>query len=151
MSEGRFWLRASALGGAILLAATACLPADALEPRPGVKLRALDKITGNSTDVTAKAGQTVTFGKLKVTVRACYQSPPEDTPPEFAAYLEVHGASQAKDLASKEAAKVKKAAGDDLLFRGWMFASSPGLSALESPVYDVWVISCSAPAPDAHP
>lgn len=28
------------------------------------------------------------------------------------------------------------------IFRGWMFASSPALNALEHPVYDVWVIDC---------
>lgn len=29
------------------------------------------------------------------------------------------------------------------IFRGWMFASSPALNALEHPVYDVWVIDCT--------
>ena len=28
-------------------------------------------------------------------------------------------------------------------FSGWMFASSPALSALDHPRYDVWVVSCS--------
>jgi hypothetical protein len=50
--------------------ALAAAGAHALEPRSGVKLRALDKITGNSTDITAKVGETLKFGRLSVTVKA---------------------------------------------------------------------------------
>lgn len=35
------------------------------------------------------------------------------------------------------------------IFRGWMFASSPTLNALEHPVYDVWVIDCKTRAVDS--
>ena len=35
------------------------------------------------------------------------------------------------------------------IFRGWMFASSPALNALEHPVYDVWVIDCKTRAVDS--
>ena len=41
----------------------------------------------------------------------------------------------------------QEAADEELLFSGWMFASSPGLSALEHPVYDVWVIRCTDRSP----
>jgi hypothetical protein len=74
--------------------ALAAAGAHALEPRVGVKLRALDKITGNSTDISAKVGETLTFGRLKVTVKACFQAPPEDTP-ESAAFLEIHATAPA--------------------------------------------------------
>jgi hypothetical protein len=133
--------------------------AHALEPRTGVKLRALDKITGNSTDISAKVGETLTFGRLKVTVKACFQAPPEDAP-ESAAFLEVHATAVAgKGVADTAGDTVRMHRGpqpigpDGLLFSGWMFASSPGLSALEHPTYDVWVISCntSAPAQPAAP
>jgi hypothetical protein len=142
--------------------ALAAAGAHALEPRAGVKLRALDKITGNSTDISAKVGETLTFGRLKVTVRACFQSPPEDTP-ESAAFLEIHAITpEGKGHEDKAGDTVRMHKGpqpigaDGLLFSGWMFASSPGLSALEHPTYDVWVISCNAsaassPAPAAEP
>jgi hypothetical protein len=132
--------------------ALATAGASALEPRSGVKLRALDKITGNSTDLTAKVGQTLKFGRLSVTVRACFQAPPEDTP-ESAAFLEIHAlAAESKRVTAaektgKEARGPQPIGPDGLLFSGWMFASSPGLSALEHPTYDVWVISCNASAP----
>ena len=131
--------------------ALASAGAHALEPRSGVKLRALDKITGNSTDINAKVGETLKFGRLSVTVKACYQAPPEDTP-ESAAFLEIHAAQAesqritAAEKAGKEQ-KGPKVGPDGLLFSGWMFASSPGLSALEHPTYDVWVISCNTSAP----
>lgn len=147
--------------------ALAAAGAHALEPRAGVKLRALDKITGNSTDIVARVGETLTFGRLKVTVKACFQSPPEDTP-ESAAFLEIHATAAAgKGHNDTTAETVRMHRGpqpvgpDGLLFSGWMFASSPGLSALEHPTYDVWVISCNtsaagnpapaAPAPPASP
>ena len=135
--------------------ALASAGAHALEPRSGVTLRALDKITGNSTDLNARVGQTLKFGRLSVTVRACYQAPPEDTP-ESAAFLEIHALAaesqrvSAAAKAGKEQRGPKPIGPDGLLFSGWMFASSPGLSALEHPTYDVWVISCSTSAPDGR-
>jgi hypothetical protein len=139
------FLRFTLATAAVALAATG---ASALEPRAGVKLRALDKITGNSTDLTAKVGDTLKFGRLSVTVRACFQAPPQDTP-ESVAFLEIHalGAASTREAAAQKAGKEtrgpKTIGPDGLLFSGWMFASSPGLSALEHPTYDVWVISCN--------
>jgi len=123
-------------------AAAAVAPAVALEARQAVVLRTLDKITGNAKDVTAQVGDSVRFGPLEVQVRACYQAPPEDTP-ESAAFLEIttsapptRGLSGVTEAGADEKGPAK-------VFSGWMFASSPGLSALEYPTYDVWVISCS--------
>lgn len=144
----KFFGIAACLAACVLTAASA----SALEPRLGVHLRALDKITGNATDITARLGQTVKFGRISIVVRACYQSPPEDAP-ESEAFLEIRplGAAQDKPLAElghpKDKPQPVAAGADSLLFSGWMFASSPGLNALEHPVYDVWVISCTAAAP----
>lgn len=135
--------------------ALASAGAAALEPRTGVKLRALDKITGNSTDLTAKVGETLKFGRLSVTVRACFQAPPEDTP-ESAAFLEIHTTTTEaqRQTAAEKSGKAprgpKPIGADGLLFSGWMFSSSPGLSALEHPTYDVWVITCSTSGPDGQ-
>ena len=139
---------AAILAASVLTAASAT----ALEPRLGAHLRALDKITGNATDITVKLGETIKFGRISITVRACYQAPPEDTP-ESEAFLEIRslGAAQDKPLAdigpAGEKPKAATDAPDAPLFSGWMFASSPGLNALEHPVYDVWVINCTAAAP----
>jgi hypothetical protein len=127
-------------------------PATHLQASSGAKLRALDKITGNSTDITAKVGQTVAHGRIKVTVRACYQSSPQDAP-EAAAFLEIHAVPKDGKELPKQVANTPMHRGpepigpDGLLFSGWMYASSPGLNGLEHPTYDVWVISCTTSAP----
>ncbi len=161
-----FCIAAASIAGATLVAG-----ANALEPRQGAHLRALEKITGDATDLTVKVGETKDFGRISITLRACWQAPPEDTP-ESEAFLEIRsrGAAQDKPLAElgpeKDKPKATSLGPDAPLFSGWMFASSPGLNALEHPVYDVWVISCTtaaappsagtaaaspAPAPDEAP
>lgn len=90
-------------------------------------LQGLDKVTARVSTLDAGVGQTVRFGSLEITVRACRKHPPEEEP-ESAAFLEIR---------EKKADEEPK-----LLFSGWMFASSPALSALEHPVYDLWVVDC---------
>lgn len=90
-------------------------------------LQGLDKVTARVTTLRAEVGETVPFGTLEIIVRHCNKRPPEETP-ESAAFLDVW-----------EMRPGEPAVG---LFRGWMFASSPGLNALEHPVYDVWVLDC---------
>ena len=93
-------------------------------------LQGLDKVTARISTIEDNVGQVADFGTLEITVRACRKHPPED-PPEAAAFLEIH---------EKKAGEAPK-----LLFSGWMFASSPALSALEHPVYDLWVVDCKNP------
>jgi hypothetical protein len=92
-----------------------------------VVLQGLDKVTARVERIEAPVGAKARFGALEIQVRACRKSPPED-PPENAAFLEIW------ELKTGEAAVS--------LFKGWMFGSSPALSALEHPVYDVWVLDC---------
>jgi len=112
---------------------------DAVPDARGVKrmviLRGLDKITGRAIDVAAPSGVPVRFGSLTITARYCYTVPPEE-PPETNAFLQID------DGRPGETPK--------RVFSGWMFASTPALSALEHPVYDVWVITCRTdqPAPE---
>ena len=90
-------------------------------------LQGLDKVTARVTTLRVDIGDTVRFGTLEIIVRQCDKRPPEE-PPESAAFLDVW------EIRPGEPAQG--------LFRGWMFASSPGLNALEHPVYDVWVLDC---------
>ncbi len=108
------------------------------EDPPGktVVLQALDKVTARISVVEAPIGQPVRFGTLEIVARICDKRPPEETP-ETTAFLEI------TDMHPGEP--------PERAFTGWMFASSPALSALEHPVYDVWVIDCKASAPDSEP
>ncbi|MBI3451713.1 MAG: DUF2155 domain-containing protein [Rhodospirillales bacterium] len=120
----------------------AVLPASAQTPSPestqaaparaAAVLQTLDKITGRVRTVDAPIDETIRFGALAIVARTCRKRPPEE-PPESAAFLEI--------------AEVKPGEAPRDLFRGWMFASSPAVSALEHPVYDVWVIDCKMASP----
>jgi hypothetical protein len=90
-------------------------------------LQGLDKITARISTFEVAVGDTARFGTLLITVHACREAPPID-PPEAAAFLEI------KEVKPDEAPAAR--------FSGWMFASSPALSALEHPIYDVWVTGC---------
>lgn len=110
-------------------------------------LRALDKITGRSTDIQVQTDRPIVFGSLNIEMKTCFQTPPE-LPPESAAFLSIKS-TQSVQVETMEdavdATDVSTVSEDNpKLFSGWMFASSPGLSALEHPVYDVWVIKCNA-------
>ena len=95
-------------------------------------LMGLDKITARTHPMAAAIGEELRFGRLGITVRACEKARPED-PPRTIAFLEIRDYSE-DDAQAGEPNKI---------FVGWMLASSPGLNALEHPVYDVWLIDCS--------
>jgi hypothetical protein len=91
-------------------------------------LQALDKITARVKRLPIHVGQVGTFGTLSILVDACRKAPPEDSP-ESAAFLKItDGKSDAPQT----------------IFSGWMFASSPALSAMDHPVYDISVVDCTS-------
>jgi hypothetical protein len=99
-------------------------------------LRGLDKITGRPTDIIAPVGKPVHFATLTITARYCYSTPASETP-ETAAFVQI--SDHRPDQSEKP------------VFSGWMYGSSPGLNAMEHPLYDVWVITCNGAAPGAAP
>ncbi len=116
----------------LLALATALLAHQAIAGRVDVPyriavLRGLDKITARVRTFEAPVGETVGFGTLEIRVEACFRSPPVE-PPEAAAFLVIDAVDPGRPR--------RRA------FSGWMFASSPSLSALEHPVYDVWLLDC---------
>ena len=91
----------------------------------------LDKITGRTIAFDAAIGETVQFGALQVTARACYTRPPTEAT-NTDAFVEVDEVTLQGEIKR--------------IFTGWMFASSPGLHAVEHPIYDVWLTDCAQPA-----
>ena len=87
----------------------------------------LDKITGRITSFDVYIDETVQFGSLQVTPRVCYDRPPTEAP-QTDSFVEVDEIGLDR--------KVKR------IFTGWMFAASPGLHAVDNPVYDVWLTDC---------
>lgn len=123
-------LAAVMTGGAVLAGAAGPV----LAARPTVDqayavLRGLDKITARVMRLEVAVGETVDFGTLDIAVRACRSTTP-DEPPENAAFLQIDDEPPGQTPSR--------------VFSGWMFSSSPALSAMDHPVYDVWLVECRA-------
>lgn len=89
-------------------------------------LRGLDKISGRVSDIEIRVGESAVYERLTIIVEQCRKTPDDEADDAFV-YLRV---SDSKG-------------GDAEVFAGWMFASSPALSAMDHQRYDVWVLSCT--------
>ena len=125
---------------AVVLAPALATPASAaMIPEPIAILQGLDKVAAKVSQIETRVGSSVTFGTLSILVRDCETAPP-DAPPDNAAFIQIYETPPGE--------QTKR------LFSGWMFSSSPALSGLEHPVYDVTLLACkaaSAPAPPPAP
>jgi hypothetical protein len=124
-----------ATSGAFLLLAAAVWSA-AADTYPVAVLQGLDKVTARVTTLQAPVGETVRFATLQIKAAVCEKRPPEEAP-ESAAFLEI--VEQRPGQAPVN------------VFHGWMFASSPGLSPMQHPVYDLWMVDCVNNLPSAKP
>lgn len=92
---------------------------------------ALDKVTATIEKLEVPIGETVTFAALKVTPRVCLTSPATEQP---------------KTTTFVQVDETQLDGSENRIFSGWMFAESPGLNAVEHPVFDVWLTGCKGPA-----
>lgn len=115
-----------AIASLCLLAQTA--QAAVMDSKGTAIIMALDKVTARSTRLAIPVGTEAGYKTLSITVRACRKSTPLETP-ESAAFLEIVERQGLQE--------------ESHLFSGWMFASSPALSAMDHPVYDIWVLDCT--------
>lgn len=106
---------------------------DSKTPRT-IVLRVLNKVTARAEQLTTSPGETVNFGKLAIETVNCYRSSPRSQP-DSVALLSIR-----EHVADQQAPK--------LLFHGWMYASSPSITALEHPVYDVTMVECKLKGAD---
>ncbi len=132
-------LRAAAVAGVALFAGIMAAPtAEAARiANPVAVFSGLDKITGRITTFDVYVNETVQFGALQVTPRTCYSR--DDTEQQ-----KVDGFVEVDEITLDR--RIRR------IFTGWMFADSPGLNAVEHPIYDVWLKECKqksdVPAPD---
>ncbi|MGY6634306.1 MAG: DUF2155 domain-containing protein [Alkalilacustris sp.] len=103
-------------------------PPEALEvaPAPGAMFRGLDKVAGAARDLPVSVGDSVTFGRLTLTLLEC-RYPVGNPAADGFAYVLIHDARQSAPV-----------------FRGWMIASSPALHAVDHPRFDIWLIRCTS-------
>lgn len=102
-------------------------------------IQALDKVTAETVRFEAAVGQPVRYKTLVFTVKACEQAAADEPLEDTMAYITVD--SQPRAAPGKPTPPARQA------FKGWMYASSPGLNPLQHPVYDAWLITCRAAAP----
>jgi hypothetical protein len=123
----------AAMLGGVILSVVATAPADADKfKRPIALFAGLDKITGRIISFEVALNETVQFGSLQITPRACFNRPPTEAP-RTDAFAEVDEVEADKSLKR--------------IFAGWMFADSPGLHGIEHPVYDIWLTECKGDGP----
>jgi hypothetical protein len=101
---------------------------------PTAVFSGLDKITGRIINFDVAVNETVRFGALEVTPRVCYTRPPTQSP-NTDGFIEVDELTLQGELRR--------------IFTGWMFTASPGLNAVEHPIYDIWLTDCKGGAPPA--
>lgn len=113
----------------IALLSLAALPAVAQEwvPKRIAELQALDKVTARVSVFRVTIGEPARFGSLTISALSC-QARPADEVPDAAVWLEITEQRSEGPATS--------------VFRGWMFASAPGVHMLEHPVYDIRVLDC---------
>ncbi len=124
------------LAGGIGLASFSPASAEAIANKVA-EFSGLDKITGRIITFDVYIDETVQFGALQVTPRVCYNRPLTETP-KTTSFVEIDEITLDN--------KVRR------IFTGWMFADSPGLHAVEHPVYDIWLTQCksSSTVPDPN-
>jgi hypothetical protein len=103
-------------------------------------LQAVDKTTAETLRFEAKVGEAIRYKGLVVTVHACEAAAVDEGNPDSIVHIDVQAQPEA---VIPQPSRV--------IFRGWMFANSPGLHAVEHPLYDVWLIACKTAAPAAPP
>ena len=136
MVPGKTFTLFLALSAALALSAGPTAPAaEAQQRSPGAPhgaavMQGLDKVTARISTFRLELDEPYSFGSLRLVLRACWRTPPEE-PPESAAFLEI--------------VEIDPDTPDRRIFNGWMFASSPAINPLEHGVYDVWVMECEDP------
>ncbi|HEY0121754.1 MAG TPA: DUF2155 domain-containing protein [Rhizobium sp.] len=129
---------AGAMAAAVLGVLLIPQAADAAKIKNSVAVfSGLDKITGRTTSFDVYVDETVQFGALQVTPRVCFTH--DDTEAQ-----KIDGFVEVDEITLDR--KIRR------IFNGWMFAASPGLNAVDHPIYDVWLTGCKqssdVPAPD---
>lgn len=129
------WLAPALVAVTVAAAAPAALGQERFSNRVA-EFYGIDKITGRIITFDVYVDETVRFGALHVTPRVCYSRPLTETP-KTTAFIEVDEITLDRQIRR--------------IFTGWMFADSPGLNAIEHPVYDIWLKDCKMESDEAPP
>lgn len=129
MKQPGDYLVAGMILAGLLIVVPGPLRAQAIQ-NPLAVFAGLDKITGRITTFEIPVNEVRRFGALNVYPRICNSRPPTEKP-NTTSFVQVD-----ENLLS---------GGTRRIFSGWMLAESPGLNAVEHPMFDVWLIGCRDP------
>ncbi|MFA7276838.1 MAG: DUF2155 domain-containing protein [Pseudobdellovibrionaceae bacterium] len=107
------------------------------EEYPSLRLGALDKVTARTVTFDAAIGSTLKFGEIYIKIQSCRKPPPVEKQ-EAAAFLQIWEVDPVQQKSR-------------WIFSGWTFSSSPALSGMDHPVYDIWLIDCLGKDPEELP
>lgn len=96
------------------------------------QLQVLNKTTAKTSNLEIKIGEKAKFGSINITAKKCWKAS-LDQKPESKILIEVSEIKTSDKEEEKEENKI---------FYGWLFASSPSVSGLEHPIYDIVAIDC---------
>ena len=105
---------------------------------PSAILRVLDKVSAETMAFEAPVGRRVRYKSLVFEVKACETRDADAAQPQPSAYLTITsdaGLAAGSTLGARQ------------VFKGRMFANAPSLHAVKHPVYDAWLVACSAATP----
>ena len=87
----------------------------------------LDKISNKIIEKSIKINNSDSMGTLSIKVYSCFTEPPDEVPEDYV-LIDVKDDFQSKDLS---------------IYKGWMISSSPDVTPLEHPIYDLWLLGCT--------
>jgi hypothetical protein len=117
-------------------------PAPLKRPRFGVAIiQALDKVTAETERFEVPLNTPIRYKTLIFTVQACETTASDENTIDAIAHVEVISQPKAPDGGTAPPARQ--------VFKGWMFANSPGVALLQHPIYDAWLIACKTALPPA--
>ena len=87
----------------------------------------LDKISNKLVEKSIKVNETDFIETLKIQVFSCLTEPPDEIPEDYV-LIDVKDNFQEKGTS---------------IYKGWMISSSPDVTPLEHPIYDLCLLGCS--------
>lgn len=117
----------SILGSQALAQDNASVFQSVYQERPGAILRWLDKATARTGTLEISRDETIQLDTVSVRLKACRAQDPIEGG-EQAAFLQIWQREERRD--------------PTWIFSGWMYASHPGVAAMDHAVMDVWLLSC---------
>ena len=87
----------------------------------------LDKISNKLITKTITVNESEIIGSLNIKVYACFTEPPDEIPENYV-LIDIQDNFQDKE---------------ESIYKGWMISSSPDVTPLEHPIYDLWLLGCS--------